>query len=57
MKNLLVIQAIFILIFYLSLFLIGYFYGAKLALLIFLTIISYQGYISARTKNKLKKEN
>ena len=52
MKILLVLQAVLGLFFYVCLFLIGYFYGVKLALLIFFALISYQGYLLAKDKYK-----
>jgi len=45
---------LFFILFYLNICLIGYFYGFKLALLIFLTIVSYKGFFIA--KEKLEQE-
>jgi len=57
MKELIILEIVFVTIFYLSLIAIGWFYGFKLALFLLIALISYQGFISTKAKYKKEFEN
>ena len=57
MKELIILEIVFVSIFYMSLIAIGWFYDFKLALFLFIALISYQGFISTKAKYKKEMEN